>query len=160
MYRFRFLVVSLSFFVHTAIAGEYEDGVAAFERKDYTTAFTKFRSAAQKGNATAQTLVGAMYHNGQGVVQDYKEAMRWYRLAALQGDALAQYHLGIMYEQGKGVIQDNPRAHMWFNIAGINGGILFSEARGIVERKMTPQQIEQAQRMARECMTSNFKKCD
>jgi len=32
--------------------------------------------------------------------------------------------------------------------------------REIVAKLMSPQQIEQAQKMARECLARNYKKCD
>jgi TPR repeat protein len=65
-----------------------------------------------------------------------------------------------MYGLGQGVAQDYVRAHMWFNIAATAGDKDSVKNRDIAASKMTPQQIEQAQRMARECMASNFKKCD
>ncbi len=183
-------------FAHTAWSGDFEDGLSAFNRKDYATAFTKFRSAAQQGNARAQTIVGMMYNEGQGIAQDYTEAVGWYRLAALQGDATAQlslalkydkgegvaqdykeavrwyrlaakqglaqaqYNLGVSYAKGQGVLQDYTRAHMWLNIAAVNGDKNSVKGRDTAASQMTPQQVEQAQRMARECMASNFKKCD
>jgi TPR repeat protein len=108
----------------------------------------------------AQSNLGLMYERGHGVAQDYKEAVRWWTLAAQQGDADAQTNLGVMYGLGKGVLQDNIRAHMWLNIAAVGGDKNSLNNREILARKMTAQQIEQAQRMARECMNSNFKKCD
>ncbi len=81
-------------------------------------------------------------------------------MAALQGFDHAQRDLGAMYWNGQGIAQDNVRAHMWFNIAAINGDKDSVKNRDIAARKMSPQQIEQAQRMARECMASNFTKCD
>ena len=91
-----------------------------------------------------------MYDNGEGVPQDYKEAVKWYRLSAEQGDASAQYNLGLMYSNGQGVPQDYVSAHMWFNLCGsselIRPGCV--NKRNIVEKKMTPQQIEKAQEMA------------
>ena len=192
----RLLILIALVFAHTAPAGDFEDGLAAFERKDYTTALTKFRSAALKGNRDAQTLVGMLYIEGLGVAQDYKEAVRWFQLAAQQGFADAQYSLGVMYERGEGVaqdfkaavrwyqlaakqgvsraqhnlglmygkgqgvLQDHTRAHMWSNIAAIAGNKDSVKNRDIAASLMTPQQIEQAQRMARECMASNFTKCD
>ena len=190
------LIIVALVFANTVWSGDYEDGLAAYARKDYATAVTKFRSAAQQGVAEAQTNLGFMYSNGQGVGQDYTEAVRWYQLAAQQGIAEAQYNLGVMYDNGRGVAQDykeavrwyqlaakqgNPnaqhnlggmysngqgiiqdfvRAHMWYNIAAVDGDKDSVKNRDIVARKMTAQQIEQAQRMARECMASNFKKCD
>jgi len=101
-----------------------------------------------------------MYERGLGVVQDYNEAIRLYLLAARQGLVLAQKNLGAMYWRGQGAVQDYVKAHMWTNIASSSGDKGSVENRDIMASKMTPQQIEQAQRMARECMASNFKKCD
>ena len=154
------LIIVALVFAHAAWSGDYEDGVAAFQRNDDSTALVKFRRAAEQGSAAAQDKLGVMYAYGHGVAQDYKEAVRWYRLAAKSGFNNAQHNLGFMYSNGRGVVQDYVRAHMWFNIAAVNGDNMSVENRDIVARKMTPQQIEQAQRMARECMASNFKKCD
>jgi len=49
---------------------------------------------------------------------------------------------------------------MWFNIAAIAGDKDSVKNRDFAARKMSPQQIKQAQRMSRECMASNFTKCD
>ena len=51
-------------------AGDVEDGIAAFERQDYARALSKFRGAAQQGDATAQFSLGLLYGNGLGVAQD------------------------------------------------------------------------------------------
>ena len=93
------------------------------------------------GDAIAQSNLGWMYAQGQGVPQDYKTAVKWYKLAAEQGDAVAQSYLGVMYEEGKGVPQDYVRAHMWFSIAVISGDKTASKSRDIVAKKMIPSQI-------------------
>jgi hypothetical protein len=100
-----------------------------------------------------------MYQNGQGVPQDDKTAVKWYRLAAEQGNASAQNNLGVMYGNGTGVIQDNVYAHMWWNIAASSGDKDASENRDIVANRMTPSQIETAQRLARECVRKKYKGC-
>jgi uncharacterized protein len=55
-----------------------------------------------------------------------------------------------MYLKGHGVIQDNIRAHMWLNIAAAKGHKVAPTTRDIIAEKMTPQQIAEAQRLARE----------
>jgi len=70
------------------------------------------------------------------------------------------HNLGVMYDTGKGAKQNYVRADMWFNIAAINWTKVAGVRIKMMEGKMTPQQIEQAQRMARECMVSSFAKCD
>jgi len=82
------------------------------------------------------------------------------RNKAVQGEPEAQNNLGVMYGLGQGVLQDYVRAHMWFNVVAANGYKDSAKNRDQAASKMTPQQLEQAQRMARECMASNFKKCD
>jgi TPR repeat protein len=78
--------------------------------------------------------------------------VKWYRRAAEQGYIPAQVYLGIRYDQGTGVSQDYIKAHMWFNLAaGASTGKEMEDAaerRELVARKMTPQQIAEAQRLA------------
>ena len=38
----------------SAFAGDYEDGEAAYNRRDYTTAYSKFMEAAEQGYVDAQ----------------------------------------------------------------------------------------------------------
>ena len=81
--------------------------------------------------------------------QDYKTAYKLWLPLAEQGNASAQYNLGVMYDNGQGVPQDYVLAHMWWNLSGSNG---FKDAvtnRNIVEKKMSKQQIEKAQELAR-----------
>ena len=127
--------------------------------QDYAEAVKWYRLAAEQGLADAQSNIGFMYENGNGVLQDYAEAIKWYRLAAEQGIAQAQSNLGVMYYKGKGVLQDNVRAHMWCNIAAANGSEESGEWRDRIAAKMTPASIAEAQSMARECMSSNYKNC-
>jgi hypothetical protein len=118
--------------------------------QDYKEAVRWYRLAAEQGNALAQVKLGLMYDKGQGVAQDYTEAVRWYRLAAEQGDASAQFNLGLMYYAGQGVPQDYIQAHMWFNLAGAGGIAEGIQDRDSIARSMTPEQVAEAQRLARE----------
>ena len=77
-----------------ADAGPYEDGNAAYSRKDYATALKIWKPLAEQGHANAQFDLGVIYDNGDGVPQDYAEAVKWYRMAAEQGYATAQFNLG------------------------------------------------------------------
>ena len=100
-----------------------------------------------------------MYDVGEGVPQDDKEAVRWYTLAAEQEHAKAQYNLGVMYAFGNGVMKDYVYAHIWGNIASMNGNDLGALLRDDFAEKMTSSQIEEAQRLARECIKKNYKGC-
>jgi len=117
--------------------------------QDYKEAIKWYRLSAEQGDASAQSNLGASYEHGHGVLQDYKEANRLYRLSAEQGDTGGQSNLGLMYANGTGVLQDYALAHMWLNICGSNGGEDCVKNRKAVEERMSKQQIEKAQEMAR-----------
>ena len=91
-----------------------------------------------------------MYAKGRGVAQYYAAAMSWCRKAAEQGHDGAQSNLGAMYAQGQGVPQDYVLAHMWFNLAAAKGDADAVKNRDRVAAKMTPAQIAEAQKLARE----------
>jgi len=57
-----------------------------------------------------------------------------------------------MYYDGKGVPPNYLQAHMWFNLAGAAGNDEAVKRRDMVAKKMTPAQIVEAQRLAREWM--------
>ena len=60
----------------------FDAAIAAYDRKDYATAASLFRSLAAQGDASAQNNLGLMYANGNGVAQDYVRAHMWYNLGA------------------------------------------------------------------------------
>ncbi len=118
--------------------------------QDYQEAVKWFRLAAEQGEASAQYNLGVAYGNGQGVPQDYQEAGKWYRRAAEQGEASAQSNLATKYYTGKGIPQDYVLAHMWANLAASQGGEDAVEKRDAMATLMTPEQIAEAQKLARE----------
>jgi uncharacterized protein len=149
--------VALVLCLSLGCTGPPEDALAAYKRGDYATALRLWRPLADQGNATAQNNLGRMYDKGQGVPQDDAEAVNWYRKAADQGDADAQNNLGIMYHHGQGVPEDYVQAHKWYNLAAANFPASETEKRenAVIYRdrvagKMTPAQIAEAQRLARE----------
>ena len=79
------------------------------------------RARAEAGDADAQTNLGFMYGNGDGVPQDHAEAIAWFRLAAEQGHAVAQFALGLLYSVGVGVSQDYAEAVAWVRLAAEQG---------------------------------------
>ena len=81
-------------------------------------------------------------------------------LAAKQNDPMAQFWLAYLYIDGQGVVQDYSRAHMWFNLSSAEGYLGSRKFRDDVAKLMSPQQIAEAQKMARDCQTRNFKGYD
>ena len=133
-----------------AFAGPFEDGVAALQRGDHEGAVLLWRPLAEQGDVYARFNLGIMYAKGEGVSQDAEEALRWFRLAADQGYARAQFNLSLAYGFGKGVPQNKVRAHMWSGLAAARGHKKAIEVRDVLAKHMTPAEISEAQRLARE----------
>jgi len=73
----------------------------------------------------------------------------------LNNDMSAQVNLGAMYLLGQGVIEDDVMAHMYFNVAAVSGHKDAAKNRGIMAKRMTPSQIAEAQKLAREWMRNH-----
>ena len=129
---------------------DFQAGMDAYLRGDYATTLHEWRPLAEQGNADAQNNLGAMYDDGHGVPQDYGQARQWYEKAAARGYANAQSNLAVLYDDGQGVPQDFVQAHKWYSLAGANGNKHAAAYRDMLARRMTPAQIDEAQRLARE----------
>jgi tetratricopeptide (TPR) repeat protein len=119
----------------TIRAGEFEDGVAAYQRRDFATALGFFQPLADQGNADARTNLGVMYEKGQGIARDYRKAVRLYRLAARQGRPDAQFNLGVMCYEGHGVAQGYRGAVRWFWLAAEQGNAAAQSNLGFMYEK-------------------------
>lgn len=82
------------------------------------------KRAAKRGDPAAQQVLGARYHEGDGVRQDYAQAALWYGKAAAQGFARAQLDLGTLHAQGLGMPLDYTEAVRWFRMAAERGDSL------------------------------------
>lgn len=113
------------------------------------------RERAIKGEADAQFTLGKNYEAGRGgLKKDYEQASTWYRLAAEQGDPYAQASLGLLYRFGKGVQRDLVEAYKWLEVSvshttGADSESI-AEYRDAAAAKMTPAQINEAKRLARD----------
>lgn len=130
------------------LGGMYADGRGVAQ--DNGEAARWFRNAAEQDHAKAQNNLGALYARGRGVAQDNAEAVMWYCKAAEQGNDAAQFNLGNMYGKGLGVPRDMVQAHMWWNLAASQGDKETTKNRAYAADEMTPAQIAEAEKLARE----------
>ena len=110
---------------------------------------------AELGDSDAQYNLALMYFLGEAIPLDYKEAFRWFRASAVQGNSSAQGSLGAMYRKGLGLSPDNIQALKWYDLAVANSELdqerrVWARNRDSIAKKMTPEQISEAQRLARE----------
>ena len=139
----------------------YEDqmrqAAGAYERKDMATAVRIWKVWAAKGEAEAQTLLGAMYWSGEGVPRNLNEAARLYLAAAQQGYARAQNNIGFMLGFGEGVPpRDDIEAYKWIKLAidryTAKNQDRLDQARkdlATLSARMNPAQIAEAERRVR-----------
>ncbi|MBT3510999.1 MAG: sel1 repeat family protein [Nitrospina sp.] len=120
-------------------------------------AFKWYRLAAEQGHADAQNNLGVMYEDGEGVSRNYEEAMRWYLKSAETGNSDAPNNVGVMYMTGVGVRRDFVKASMWFHIAGKGDPAAMSNKKFLMKR-MTPDEITQAESLANEWLMIRNKK--
>lgn len=132
-------IVLCLFLPFDLLATSYEDGQAAFQRRDYATAHGIWQELASTGHINAQHDLAQMYFNGHGVSQDDELALIWFGRAADQGHLHALYMLASMYRDGKGVPPDSNHAAALFREAADRGfapaqysiGLMSFEGEGV-----------------------------
>ena len=124
----------------TILSGQLEQNSGTIEDpKDPAVIFSKNKSLAEQGNATAQAYLGLAYSQGLGVAKDMAQALNWYNKAAEQGYVLAQLNLATHYYRGIGVAPDLKLAREWFRKAAAQGnakaqlnlGIIYNLGKGV-----------------------------
>ena len=138
---------------------DFQKGMEAYKKGDFANAIKEWILLAENGDEKAQYFLGLIYYKGKGVPQDYKTALKWFNLSAEQGNALAQYNLGRLYYLGNGVKENMVYAHMWVNLASLNGFEMVEKINELLIEIMTPSQIQEAQKLAIECVKKNYKGC-
>jgi uncharacterized protein len=119
---------------------------------DIDEAIKWYELAAEQGDWEALFNLGSLFYTGKKkprLRKDYVKAAVYFRRAAETGDEISMYVLGKMYDEGTGVIQDYTQAHMWLNISNSKGHKPAIKLRDIIEKKMTKDQIAEAQELAR-----------
>lgn len=143
MYFYRFVFFSLLLclvFPLTLFADQLGEANTAMTNEDYKKAYELLLPLAEDDNPEAQTRLGALYINGQGVEKDFnkglglvmKAATKGYEPARImayklcmdlgnQGDAAAMYNVGYMCLKGWVGEQDTDVCLKWLETAGKMG---------------------------------------
>jgi TPR repeat protein len=103
--------------------GNFDAGVAAFERSDYAAALKEFKPLAEDGHIESQGKLCQMYMEGKGVPINTPEVLKWCRMAADNGHPKAQFILGSMYARGGLVAENHARAGALFLKAADQGDL-------------------------------------
>jgi TPR repeat protein len=88
-----------------------QDGLDAYDKKNYKKALEILRPLAEQGDAEAQFKVGNIYDYGRGVSRDFKQAYKWYKLSADKGNGFSIYGLAWLYRNGQGVEKNQNKSN-------------------------------------------------
>ncbi|MDP6788788.1 MAG: tetratricopeptide repeat protein [Rhodospirillales bacterium] len=97
--------------VLTMADGDYDEG-------DYAAALEKWHFASKFSfSGQADTAIGKLYLEGEGVEKDENEATRWFTRAADNYDLEGMYFLGMQYNLGRGAPLDYEKAAHYLGMA-------------------------------------------
>lgn len=157
--RTRSSLVGLALGFSAAVAGAAEPrdisaGLLAYESGEFGRALSIFRPLVERGDASAQFMIGAMYFYGRGLDRDDGSAAIMFYKAANQGNPEGQLAFGSLLLYGVGLRQDIVKSYMWLTVAAesINTAVA-EQARTVLahaEKLMTPSEIQNAQKLARD----------
>ena len=124
-----------------AWADQLDDGSAAYDKGNYTTALEVWKPLAAHGNNVAQFLVGWLYESGKGVGRNDAEALRWYSMSAEKGNHDAEAKVGEYYESGYAGQTSYSDALKWFQksadqgnaVAEFHLGAMYQDGKGVTK---------------------------
>jgi TPR repeat protein len=91
----------------------------AFDQGKYLTALELAAKAAERGDPEANTLIGRIYGEGEGIAKNAALAAQWYARGAELGDAQAMFQLGMLLAEGEGVAKNRAAAAEMFEAAAV-----------------------------------------
>jgi len=139
------LIAALSLGVLLCLAADVQA-----QKDDSAAKIQRLTASAEKGDRFDQFSLGLRYGIGNGVAEDDVEAVKWFRKSAEQNFSAAQSALGACYKNGFGVTKDYVEACKWLNLAAAQGNETARKHRDALEKKMSPDQIAEGRKRARE----------
>lgn len=158
----RFLWSAVLCFYSTLCFGsdkDFERGMDAYTRGDYTSANKFWEKSAFAGNNMASVNIGVAYLKGQGVTQNHIEAMRWFKAAAIKGELHSKHLLGEMFLKGQGVSTNKLMARIWFGISLAQGNTLSKSFCNEIDLTLSEPEKQQIKQVVDQCILSNFIGC-
>ncbi|HXV74969.1 MAG TPA: tetratricopeptide repeat protein [Candidatus Polarisedimenticolaceae bacterium] len=144
------LPILATLWLGSAVAADFDAGMAAYRAGDYQQAHDQWLPLAEAGSAHAQFNLGLLYRYAKGREADPQQAAEWFLAAAESGLAAAQYELAEIYEAGEGIERDVVEAHKWFKLAGEQKYDDAKKRRKRLASRMTSSEIALAEMWARE----------
>jgi hypothetical protein len=131
----------------TSLASIYENGYHV--PQDYAQAARWYERAAQAGDASAQGKIAGFYWVGKGVLKNLVQAHMWANLAAVGEQNKYQDRIDAVLA-GPGTKEEKEEVIRVFRDSRVEPIKLAIRVRELIEGEMTPTQIAEAQKLARE----------
>jgi uncharacterized protein len=116
--------------------------------QDLAEAEKWWRKAAEGGHDASQFMLAMVLSENQ-TNPNGAEIFKWFKRASNQGYSAAQVKLGELYSKGRFVEGDLVQAYKWFNLAAAEGEEEAGKQRDEVEKRMTVDMINDAQKASR-----------
>lgn len=147
----------------TALGYLYEDGKLV--KQDHHIAFMWYQKAADQNDTVAILSLGVLYANGTGVAKDINMALDIYLKLIEKGEIAAAPFLANLYMFEPKPIKNFDKAYMWALVTKtdtMDKETMWRIASIIedCEKILTQKQIYAAQKAAKLCKISKFKKCN
>lgn len=94
--------VAILFFMRSAFADSYSDGMKAYMQGDYELAQVQWLQAVKQNDAKAMFNLGLLHEQNKIASADQKKSENWYRLSGKHGYAAADFHLANLKLLNKG----------------------------------------------------------
>ena len=151
-----FLMAAVAFFLWSISArADFEEAWAAYERGQYNIAVREFLRCAERGHDKCQLYLGDIYNYGHGTVVRKDKAFDWYARSAKQNNGVAAGRLCSWYLDNVAGTEGRIKSYMWFKIAKVLGQELSLKKEARLERTMTEEEMQEAQRLAAEWWMRN-----
>ena len=124
--RLTLVVMSCLLLASSLCVGEESDynlGVQAYQKKDYSEAAAQWKKSVVRGNVDAMNNLAFLLYYGYGVTKDLDAAIELWRAASFAGNSEAQWHLGRAYETGVGVKRDPVKAFALYSCSEVSASI-------------------------------------
>lgn len=113
----------------------FEQGVQAYESKQFNEAYSLFTDAASKDNANAMVNLAVMTMQGRGCARDIEGAKQWFVQAAEKGNKHAMMSLAQIMEKGLDGKADEAAALGFYRAAADRGHVDAQCKAGVILRE-------------------------
>ena len=147
----RLIILALSLAGHSALCGEFEQGVKAFDAGDYASARKLLLPLAEHhGYTKAMNILGKMAELGLGGKVNGPEAKKWYEKAALLGSKDDMYNLGVLYGEGEAIERDYIKSVAWLGAAYDHRQKKALQPAKLISTKLNEKELAEASRLRKE----------